>query len=394
MNDDDYVTALLRPLAGEPSGPPRIDVVKAMRDGRRRRRRWWATGSLAAVAVTAVTGGVLVAARPPAPRPLPDLPPDPVVPASCTAAPLPAKSYRSAEVTAGDSSGRWLIGRAEPDVGTPSISKSHLVWHDGKLVADVVPPVGGMTMTDINASGVAVGISDSRADHPWTYRDGTFTRLKGGTGFAVAINDSGVVAGQLGRDQKEKPVRWSSPAAAPEPLAAPDGVRAEVRDIAPDGTIAGVIGDFQGYLWLPDGTARPIPAPHVDGKPALGFEPLVFRYGWLYGTVAFPVTGGPGSEQIDYRYEPRTGTWQEVGALAMKTQVAGPGRWRFGQDNPEIYVGPRTLSLPAYLPAVDAYLGSFVVEGISDDAHVVSGIAMSGPADLTLPIQPLIWRCR
>ncbi|MBM2621224.1 hypothetical protein JIG36_37550 [Actinoplanes sp. LDG1-06] len=396
-SDDEYGALLLRPLSGEPSGPPAIDVSKAMRDGRRRRRRWWAGGSaLSAVAVTAVTGGVLVAARPnPAPTPLPTPPPDPAVPSSCTAAALPAAKYRSAEVDAGDSSGRWLIGRAEPDMMTPSLSKSHLVWHDGALVEDVVPPVTGVTMRDINASGVAVGLSDSRADHPWAYRDGRFTRLRGGTGFAVAINDNGQIAGQLGRDQHEQPVRWPSADADPVPLAVPDEARAEVRDIAPDGTVAGTVSE-QGYLWMPDGTRRAITPPPVDGRPALTFDPLVFRYGWLYGVVSSaPAEGGLGTRNIVYRFHPGTGMWQQLSTEIMKTQVAAPtGQWRFGEEKPSVFVGRQVLSLPAYLPAIDAYLGSFVVAGISDDAHVVAGIAMSGPADLTLPIQPVIWRCR
>jgi hypothetical protein len=44
MNDDEYGTLLLRPLVAEPAGAPRVEVPRAMRDGRRLRRvRWWSS---------------------------------------------------------------------------------------------------------------------------------------------------------------------------------------------------------------------------------------------------------------------------------------------------------------------------------------------------------------
>jgi hypothetical protein len=46
VNDEEYGSRLLHPLRGEPAGPAAIDVVRAMREGRRmRRRRWWTGGS-------------------------------------------------------------------------------------------------------------------------------------------------------------------------------------------------------------------------------------------------------------------------------------------------------------------------------------------------------------
>jgi hypothetical protein len=31
---------------------------------------------------------------------------------------------------------------------------------------------------------------------------------------------------------------------------------------------------------------------------------------------------------------------------------------------------------------------------VSDDARVVAGTSISGNSDLTVPFQPIIWRCR
>jgi hypothetical protein len=66
----------------------------------------------------------------------------------------------------------------------------------------------------------------------------------------------------------------------------------------------------------------------------------------------------------------------------------------FAQDEPAVWVGPRMPDLPKYEPAARARIDAFVVNGASDDAHVISATAISGIADTSLPFQPIIWNCR
>ncbi|MGK5678995.1 hypothetical protein [Actinoplanes sp. URMC 104] len=411
MNDDDYGFLLLRPLREEPSGPPAIDVVRAMREGRRmRRRRWWTGGSaLAATLVAALTGGILVAGQD-KPSPGPDLPPDPILPAACTAGTLPMGRHTSAEVTGGDPSGAWLVGVSEAHVPTPGVPHSILVWHDGKLVADVTPPdirkgSAGVRMGDINASGVAVGGNSDGYPDPYVLAGGKARRLAGGRGEAVAINDAGVIAGQVGTPGKEKPVRWRSPDAQPEPLPLPAGIgdqRASVVDIAPDGTIVGEV-EWRAYLWRPDGTGGYLDLPKVGGREANGFMPMVFGHGWLYGTLSTPVAAsadpglplpGAGRDTMLYRYELRSGTWQELNSDRREAQVAGTKFGQFMAAEPKVFAGRSVLSLPAYAAPVMEGTGNFVIENVSDDVRVVAGTVWSGNADPSKPAVPIIWRCR
>ncbi|MBU2661907.1 hypothetical protein KOI35_00150 [Actinoplanes bogorensis] len=409
MNDDEYGTALLRPLAGEPTSPPRIDVVKAMRDGRRmRRRRWWRGGSALTVAIAAALTGGLLMANQDTPRPQPDLPPDPILPASCTAAELPAGPHKSAEVSGGDGSGAWLVGVSDAHDPTPSVPHSVLVWHDGELVADVRPPglrkgSIGVRMNDINSSGVAVGSNLEGNSEPWVFADGKVRKLAGGAGEAVAINDAGVIAGQSGGDAKRRPVRWASPTAQPVPLPLPPEVsplETRITDIAPDGTIAAEVG-WRTYLWRPDGTGGFLPLPTVGGKKANGFMPMAFAFGWLYGTVTTPITGpsapppgvGGGDTHL-YRVEPNTGTWQKLPGDPQQVQVAGTSFGQFMTPKPEVFAGREVLNLPAYGAPVMSGTGNTVVENVSDDARFAAGTVWSGNADPSKPAVPVIWRCR
>ena len=399
MNDEEYAALMLRPLAGEPIGPPGIDVPKAMRDGRRLRgRRWW-TGSLVIVLVSGlITGGVLLAPgrheTPP-----PNLPPEPAVPAACTPAKLPIGNHKGAAVDGGDSTGRWLIGSA--DALTPQ--RSTLVWHDAELVTDLL---AAGNVSDINSSGIGIGsaLVQGRGG-AFVVQDGRIRPLPGGAGTGVAINDAGVIAGTLGQGDKERPARWRTPDSPPEVL---DAVgRARVVDIAPDGTIAIIVfGPFtvapaqveggpqpvlreSSYtaLWTPDGKVQAVTRP--DG---VDFQAIGFAYGWLYGGSGFPALLGPEAQQ---RYHPATGTWQEMAAPPRVAQIVGPGRFgKFLASTPAIYVGKAVLNLPPDLDAVRKGSGDFEVESASDDAHVVAGTGVGVNSDPTKPFQPVIWRCR
>ncbi len=380
MNDDEYGALLLRPLRGEPAGPSRIDPARAMREGRRRRRGWFAGGAaFAAVTATAVAGGVLATAGGPDEPPIP-LPPDPAMPAACTVERLPMGGYGMAEVRGGDPSGRYLVGSSDPVAGR---KQAVLVWRDGKLIDDVMMPGTSVVMADINRSGVAVGTTVEGVSIPYVYRAGKISKLRGGSGEAIAVNDAGVIAGSLMKGGRVVPVRWATADAEPEPL--PAGFD-RISDLAEDGTIAGRT-EGGAALWLPDGSLRQIESPG-----SAGFTPVVFRHGWLYGMMAGS-SSGP-AQPNPYRYDPRSGTWQRLGTGSFTVQLAGPGTMEsFASAVPEVFVGGRTLKLPPYQPAV-AYGDAFIVESISDDFRTIGGSSVSGFADPERPIQPLLWRCR
>jgi hypothetical protein len=136
MIDEEPGTTLLRPLDVGPPGPVRIDVAKAMRNGARRRKRTgWPRGlAVVAVAATAGTGGTLAVT---AINGKPCLPPDPTMPKACTAEWLPAGGHLIAEVVQSDAGGRYQVGMSD---GAAGHTATALIWHDGKLVADVRLP--------------------------------------------------------------------------------------------------------------------------------------------------------------------------------------------------------------------------------------------------------------
>jgi len=383
VNDNDNGALLLRPLAGEPGGPPRIDVPRAMHEGRRMRRRRWRSGIAALVAtVTAalVTGGLILGPAPTAPKPRPTLPPEPVVPAACTAKALPDGGHPTVTVTAGDSTGRWHVGTAAPVAGAKG---PMLIWHDGKLVAQLAPPSGDATLHDINSSGVAVGSNNSSWDtYPFVYRNGKIERLKGGRGVAYAINDAGEIVGTIGINSRH-PVRWKSADAEPETLPMPPGKKIQfLVDVAPDGTIAGMyLSDT--YVWSPDGKVRRLTTPAASGI----FRPGQFGYGWLYGTSV---------QDGVWRYEPHTGAWQHLTDAEHKAQFPGVGAGDsgvIGANELSVFVGRQVLAL-----GDDPFPGraghAFEITAISADAHVVTGYALSDQSNPAQPMRPFIWRCR
>ncbi|MCM4076883.1 hypothetical protein [Paractinoplanes hotanensis] len=408
MNDDEYGPRLLSPLREEPAGPPAIDVVRAMREGRRmRRRRWWTGGSaLAALLAAGLTGGLLVADRG-TPRP------DPVLPAACAPGALPIGLHENVEVTGGDPTGAWIVGYSREPRGS-GIPSSILVWHNGALVTDVKPPAlkkgsGGVWMNDVNSSGVAVGGNFDGDPEPYVIEGGRIRKLAGGIGDADAINEAGVIAGKVvARGEpptSERPARWASPGAEPVLLPLPDDlnkIATKVVDVAGDGTVIGGI-NMKAYLWRPDGSHGYLKLPAIEGERVNGFTPMALRQGWLYGALftsppgaTSPPRPGIGKAAV-HRYELRTGAWQKVADDLRQAQVAGDNAERFVQDEPKTYDGLSILDLPPYVtpaPAPDASPGGTSVEVLSDDAGVASGTTVGFEADGSMTAVPVIWRCR
>ncbi|MEV6299237.1 hypothetical protein AB0M02_07510 [Actinoplanes sp. NPDC051861] len=436
MTEEELGRLLLRPLDGEPTEPNRVDVVKAMRDGRRG-RRWRAflmgTGVTALVAVAA-TGGVLAGGPademappvrpsvsasapgeiipPPQPPKVPAgyrtpsepvmraapvaqsgqaLPPEPVMPSSCTAKPLPLGKAKSAAVNAGDPSGTYHVGWTEPVAGG---DHDVLVWRDGKLVDTVKQSRPKAVMEDINGSGVAVGGVSGYAPAPYLYRDGKVRRLPG-AGVASAINDKGTIAGYWERAGRRWPQRWASPETHPELMPLADGaVAGSVRDIDENGTVAAILEiPYEGwrtYLWYADGSIQRLAPPVVDAAGIPSFTPIAFRFGWLYGEVEAldPGTGVFTGGVLIFRYEPVSGTWQQVNDPDGKGQV--PPRGSRGLDpNAALVVGKEVLKLSRVASKVEGT----TLTAVSEDAKVITGTTISQAAVLTHPASPTIWRC-
>ncbi|GIF24730.1 hypothetical protein BJ973_008209 [Actinoplanes tereljensis] len=398
MNDDDYGMTLLEPLRGEPSGQPAIDVPKAIRDGRRLRgRRWWTGGLLAGLVATLVGGSLLLApGQDDNPHPKPSLPPDPAVPASCTLHELPNGGHRLVHLNGSDAAGRWQVGTADPNAG--GTQSPAMIWHDGKLVAQAPTPVRHLVLWDINSSGVAVGSSESggSTNYPYVYRNGTFHRLKGGTGLAVQINDDGVIVGKLGKYGSEVPVRWASPEAEPEELTRPAGETNlhGIYDLAEDGTAVGsYIGrTTKNYLWRPDGTVRELDTPPLQ-KPEGGELWVVgLRFGWVY--AMFSDINGP--DDGLYRQDVRGGAWQRIthNSAAAQYGVSAPATMgAMLSPVPVVVIGSRTVDLPSG-PLTGTGPVIFGLNGVSADARVVSGNAVrTDTSNPSAPEQPVIWRC-
>ncbi|MGX6607959.1 hypothetical protein ACWKSP_38420 [Micromonosporaceae bacterium Da 78-11] len=404
MNDDEYGALLLRPLATEPPVATRINVIEAMRAGRRT-RSWKKLTGLTAVVAAAATGGAL-ALTAPAEKPAPDLPPDPAVPAACTAVRLPTGGAVSATVTGGDPSGTYLVGTTNPDAQK---DRAVLVWHDGELVATV--PQTGRTpvMSDINATGVAVGSTTESPFLAYRYQDGKVTRLPG-TGTAKVINNAGTIAGTASTSGLDLPARWSGPDAEPELMRLPPGtLGGQVADIDENGTVTVTLATKtyieQSYLWFPDGTSRPIDAPKAGKGQTTRFWSAYYRFGWLYGTVATFMTPGASSagpsssaepsfsaepqgaysfETPAYRYHVASGTWQKLPeGLDQDLTTSSMGLGAF--------IGRAIYEFPA--PTDKQQDDGFDLISVSDDGRTAGGGSLSNTADPAHPNYPLMWRC-
>ncbi|WP_433380549.1 hypothetical protein ACQPZX_15505 [Actinoplanes sp. CA-142083] len=375
MNDEEYGTSALSTLQVDPRPATKVDLDRAVRDGRRtRRRRNWGTAAAAATVVAAVViGGVTLvqrAGRPQEkPAPAPAAPADPTVPTSCTATALPAGKTKSVSIVGGEPTGRWYVGTQNP---MASRTTGTVIWHDGRLVTELAGR-GEIRMFAVNSSGIAVGYD---ALHPVYIRDGVEVTMKGAS-QPKAINSSGVVVGEGNPADTSASfgARWSSPDAEPERLPDIDGRTAEgAYLVADDGLVIGNSADRGALLlWYPDGRTKAVSMP--AGAPM--FHPVAYRNGWIY--VELLGSGG-------YRYAPATGVWQQLGENA--TVVPGNS----ASAHPQVFVGrqPFALPIPPGLPPNAA----FDITAMSDDARHFGGYTLGIAADLTFPSGAFTWTCK
>jgi hypothetical protein len=421
-NDDAFAIALLRPLAGEPTSATAADPLRAVREARRRRRHHRVTGTVTASALTAVavlTGPVAVhtilgsAPEEKTAEHLTSVPPSPTATPSaglsaCAVQILPYDGTRDggkkAVVTAGDPSGHYLVGRGYRYDGKPY---PMLIWKDGVLLTTTELPGEDALLRDVNTKGDAVGSAFvGKQERPFVYHNGKVKSLPGvAPGSAVALNDAGTIVGNRGADHP-KPVKWTTADAPPTELPLPPGATSgQAVDIDEDGTVLGQItvgGVDKGYLWLPNGTGRPLPMPTVDGKAADGFWPAALRNGWVAGRAVIDIEApgtvtaegkrGQGQAFRPYRYEIATEHLQELPSdVVIPANVSARG-WVTGSGRGlAVWAGADpAVALP--LPDKDADVQASYPEtsSLSDDGMVVGGYWTNPTSDN----QPLMWRCR
>jgi uncharacterized membrane protein len=310
------------------------------------------------------------------------------VPGTCALQqlPVPAGQPPKSVVTGGDPTGRYILGRAYPGGASHPV----LIWDNGKVHA-ITMTGQDQELTDVNAAGVAVGVSvAATSDQPtaWVYQDGRLTRLAGDATTANGINERGVIAGSVGG----KPAFWSSAGSAPTMLTMPgSGWTGQVNAIDEDGTMVGEVHSGPthgaiGYLWHPDGTGESLPVPVVDGKPVDQFTARSIRNGWVVGWAALDV--GPTRYIYAPRWNLRTGAVDAPGGLTA--EAVNDRGWIAGS------LGQRAVLVDGGAPVSLPDLGGTrppvtnTAYTISDDGTTLAGQVESADGD-PVAVQ---WHCR
>jgi hypothetical protein len=268
---------LLAPLRETDTRPPRVDLFRAIRVGRRRRRiRRAAVAGLAAAAVLATTVAINAVGGRPQSMPV-DRSPVPL-PTSTVAPPL-GECTLSKETAPYASRHPWVVldhtWRVAVHLDAPGTAPVEAVRYIDGRVERIKGVPSRLQVTNANRAGDFAGVSVN-VDRGWVYRDGRFSALKLPTGAThislVDMNEAGDLLGavDLGHPHGYQAVVW--PAGRPDRprlLEAPEGQLAQPTGIAWDGTIVGQVrgGDtVTPYLWHPDGTGEPLPVPAELGR--------------------------------------------------------------------------------------------------------------------------------
>jgi hypothetical protein len=326
--------------------PPRVDVDLAVRTGRRGERRRQVLIVAAAVAGVVGVSGVMavgiggghtqdrggVGATP-------TVEPTPV---SCTVTGFAKVPGHSVSMYAGDSTGRYQIGTAFNEARQKILAA---LWVDGTPTVFEVPGSGVFTdPTDVTSKGVVVGTASGVRDgggFAWRYRDGKVTKLPNPPGYTASgravVNERGDVAAGASGSAGYVVVVW--PAASPDvPRVFFTPERAEVYDMADDGTVVGLVSEAEHgtayigipYVWSPDGTGRALAVPST-----WDYGALVGVHGdWAFGSVHKRPSGialGSQPSTPDATRQPRSpgSDW----ALA-------PARWRLSTGEVQVWTGP------------------------------------------------------
>ncbi|MER7334592.1 MULTISPECIES: hypothetical protein [unclassified Micromonospora] len=384
--DDQRMAALLQ---AAPVPEPRVDVGRAVRDGRRRRQRR-RVGGIAAVTVMAGLGVVgAVQLGGPAGRPAPATPAlaasaagtvsaGPVSPVTCEASWLPQPIDGPVAVANGvDPTGRYVVG----EIGTGQEDGRVVLWTDGKAR---VLPAAARHAAAVNADGVVVGTNGDGTG--WVYRNGKLRFLATPPGYQMvlvhAVNGRGDIAGTAtGAGDAHHAVLWSADRPQEYRLVGRSGSAA--TGITEDGTVVGVMGQLP-YRWTPQGVGAALAVP--DGYPRASVDSAHGE--WAIGMVPGVQQGGA-VQMLPVRWNLTTGA---VSLLPFPgtTGIAGNGDLLVGDGAP-LVVAPDGTSrrLPGRPEVRATEPGTYTANGISDDGLTVVGAVYENQVH-----RPLVWHCR
>jgi hypothetical protein len=434
--EEEQAIALLRRLDDEPGTPSRVDLGKAITEGGRRRRTRRALGGGGAVvlaaAMVATVPVALTALRPASTAPnnqagaatvTATRPASTVVPpTSCSVQRLPLLDGEPMSlVTGADPTGRFIVGRTYP-ANDHSGAYPILMWDNGKP-SRIVLPGADQVLSDVTTTGVAVGSGwGDNGPRSYIYRDGKVSLLRAaGSSQAMAINDAGQIVGSQDVGAAgSKPVIWRDSSAQPVDLPLPASKSTgHATDIDENGTVIGTVWESPtpkdlvapkdpaasnkpgvtgkgmprnpstGYLWLPDGTARELPKPMVQGARADYFLPRSIRNGWITGTATRVAADGTPIRVPARLYLP-TNEFVDFPTSSLSTYAGNGQGWVAGQLTDMQYALLTDEGL-VNLPDIEPHeRTSGDIRAVSDDGRIVAGQS----EDAKNVIQAVVWNCR
>ena len=319
-------------LLTAPVPPARVDLDRAIADGRRRergRRLIWTAGSATLVALI-VTGGVagvdqlrtVPAGKPVAPpasvatSTSPSAPPSPSASPTadgCTVADLPGLTGLMPTVV--DPTGTYVVVDQVVEAG--DAWQAVLVTGGQRTTLPLPAGTTNQQTYGINASGWMVGMASNGASGQVAFelKNGKATKLPKLPGYqhskASAINAAGDIVGAAWNDGADVPVLW--PASAPGTVKRLGSGAGAAMAIGDDGTIAGTAGDGEApWVWDTQGNGHALATPPgvVQGKV------FAIRGDWAVGWAGTSATGEVGLA----RWNLRTGAVDTFGGMA------GPSR--------------------------------------------------------------------
>ncbi|PYC66203.1 hypothetical protein C7C45_26125 [Micromonospora arborensis] len=385
MLDDQRIAELLH---SAPVPEPRVDVGRAIRDGRRRRQRRRVGGATAGTVLAGlgVVGAVQFGgvAREPAPAtpalaasPTVSTPAAPASSLTCEASWLPQPIPGPVAVAIGvDPTGRHIVG----EIGTGNEDGRVVLWTDGQAT---VLPAAVRHGNAVNADGYVIGTNGDGTG--WVYRNGSLRTLATPPGYDAvlvhAINGRGDIAGTArGANDSHHAVLWSVDRPQEYRLIGRPGSTA--TGITEDGTVVGKMGGLP-YRWTPQGTGKALPLP--DGSPSASVESA--HGTWAVGMVAGAKKGG-GVEMLPVRWDLATGAVSRLPFPGVAA-IASNGDLLVGDGAP-LVVAPDGTSrrLPGRPDVRATEAGTYTAEGISDDGLTVVGAVYENEVH-----RPLVWRC-
>ncbi|MEU8327584.1 hypothetical protein [Micromonospora sp. NPDC048839] len=387
MVDDQRIAALLR---AAPVPEPRVDLDRAIRDGKRRRRRRRIGGVVTVIVLAGfgAVGAVQVGGVADEPAPVPpaiaasatasvSVSTEPARSLTCAVALLPQPTPGSVAVATGvDPTGRHIVG----DIGTGNEDGRVVLWTDGRAT---VLPAAARHGAAVNAGGYVVGTNGDGTG--WVYRGGTLRFLTTPPGYdavlVYAVNGRGDIAGTARKaDDTARAVLWSVD--RPQQYRFLGRVESAATGITEDGTVVGTMGDLP-YRWTTQGTGAELAVP--DGYPRASVDSA--HGNWAIGMVPGAARGGS-VQMLPVRWNLTTGAASLV-PYPSASGIAGNGDLLVDDGGPVVAAADGTSRrLPGRPEVRSTEAGTYTANGISDDGRTVVGAVYENES-----YRPLVWRC-